>query len=46
MKIANINFKKAVSGMYISDDEKGIVIDMFELTGFDKGVDFTERAMH
>ena len=24
MKIANINFKKVVSGMYISDDEKGI----------------------
>lgn len=44
MKISNVNFRKILPGMYISEDEKGLVIEMFDLTGLDKSVNFGELS--
>ena len=44
MKIPNINFRKIIPGMYISDDGKGLVIEMFDLTGLDKNTNLSELS--
>jgi hypothetical protein len=44
MEITNIEFNEIIPGMYISDDGKGLVIEMFDLTELDKNVDFSELS--
>ena len=36
MKIVNVEFNEVVKGMYISEDEKGFLVDIFDLTGLEK----------
>ena len=42
MKIVNVEFNEVVKGMYISEDEKGLLIEMFDLTGLEKDADFAD----
>lgn len=44
MKIVNIDFKEILPGLYISEGKKGLVIEMFDLTGLDKNVDFSKLS--
>ena len=44
MKISNINFGEIIPGMYISDDGKGLVIKIFDLTGLDKNTNLSELS--
>lgn len=46
MKIATIEFTEIVKGMYISEDKKGLVVEILDLTGLDKNVELglSERA--
>lgn len=39
MKIATIEFNEIVKGMYISEDKKGLVVEILDLTGLDKNVE-------
>ena len=39
MKIVNVEFNEVVKGLYISEDEKGFLVDMFDLTGLEKSAD-------
>ena len=39
MKIVNVEFNEVVKGLYISEDEKGFLVDIFDLTGLEKSAD-------
>ncbi len=39
MKIATIEFTEIVKGMYISEDKKGLVVEILDPTGLDKNVE-------
>lgn len=43
MKIADVNFKeimtdRLISGLYISDDKKGLIVEIFISTGITRGL--------
>jgi hypothetical protein len=44
-KIATVEFNEIVKGMYISEDKKGLVVEILDLTGLDKNVELGELSV-
>ena len=45
MKITNIEFNEIVKGLYISEDNKGLLVEVFDLTGLDKNTDLSDVSV-
>jgi hypothetical protein len=45
MRIANVEFNEITKGLYLSEDNKGLVIEIFDLTGLDKNTDLSDVSV-